>query len=324
MTNCHKEFGKLDGKISLSSDKKEDLRTSRDALRKKIKKYFEETLNVKAPLFYGQGSYMMNTTINPLDDGEYDIDDGIYLEHMKQFDEEEWKTPATVHNWIVRAVDKHTSAKPINKGTCVRVKYTKSYHVDFPIYVKKDGEAPKLAHLYKGWIESDPKEFTKWFNGQVKEKGDQLKRIVRYLKAWKDYKQGDIKLPSGMVLTVLVANNFVGDYPDRDDAALVATAKGIYDTLSEEFSVKRPISPFEELLEDWSDTKEQNFLTKLNSLVNTGQKALDAASQSNAINEWKRMFGDNFPEGDPEGSKELSKAMKTEAPAIIGNHGRSA
>lgn len=324
MANCHKEFEKLDGKIKLSTDKEKDLRKSRNALRKKVNKYFEETLGVKAPLFYGQGSYMMNTTINPLEDGEYDIDDGIYLEHMKQLDEEEWKTPATVHNWIVAAVNKHTSASPINKGTCVRVVYAKNYHVDLPIYVKKDGEPPKLAHLYKGWIESDPKAFTKWFNEQVKEKGDQLKRIVRYLKAWKDYKQGAIKLPSGMVFTVLAANYFVADYPERDDAALVATAKGIYDALSEEFSVKRPISPFEELLEDWSDTKEQNLLTKLNSLVNTGQRALDVASQSNAINEWEKVFGDNFPEGDPEGSNELSKAMKTEAPAIIGNHGRSA
>ncbi len=55
-------------------------------MRDKIKKYFSEELDVKKPKFYGQGSYMMNTTVTPID-GEYDIDDGIYLEHLKDTDE---------------------------------------------------------------------------------------------------------------------------------------------------------------------------------------------------------------------------------------------
>ncbi len=84
---------------------------------------------------------------------------------------------------------------------------------------------------------------TEWFKGEVRTKGEQVKRLVRYLKAWKDYKEGDIKLPSGMVLTILVTNYFVGEYPEEDDAALVATAKAIHTALSESFSVKRPVHP---------------------------------------------------------------------------------
>lgn len=98
MSNCHDLFIKFhDDEIYLKSDKKESLRTSRNALRDKIKKYFSEELDVKKPKFYGQGSYMMNTTVTPID-GEYDIDDGIYLEHLKDTDEGDWPTPSTVHS----------------------------------------------------------------------------------------------------------------------------------------------------------------------------------------------------------------------------------
>ncbi|WP_045517056.1 Mov34/MPN/PAD-1 family protein [Neobacillus niacini] len=34
--------------------------------------------------------------------------------------------------------------------------------------------------------DSDPKALTNWFNDEVALKGDQLKRIVRYFKAWKE------------------------------------------------------------------------------------------------------------------------------------------
>ncbi|SFM54264.1 hypothetical protein SAMN03159341_1463 [Paenibacillus sp. 1_12] len=178
-----------------------------------------EELGLAEPKFYGQGFYMMNTTVTPID-GEYEIDDGIYLEHLKDTDEKDWATPVTVHNWIVKAMKEHTTTDPVDKNTCVRVIYKANYHVDLPIYVKKTDAHPKLAHKTKGWIDSYPKELTKWFNDEVKEKGNQLKRLVRFLKAWKDNKEGVVKLPSGMFLTILAANHFVAYYPDEDDAAL--------------------------------------------------------------------------------------------------------
>lgn len=325
MAECHDLFNDFHAEIHLSSTKKESLRTSRNAIRDKVKKYFKEDLKKKTPLFYGQGSYMMNTTINPLD-GEYDIDDGIYLEHLKDIEEEQWEAPATVHNWIVNATKDHTSTPPVDKNTCVRVIYKANYHVDLPIYVKKEGQTPKLAHKTLGWIESDPKGFTTWFNDQVKEKGDQLKRIVRFLKAWKDNKQGDTKFPSGMVLTVLATNHYVNDYAENDDSALVATAKAIHEALSDNFSVSRPIQPNEELLDNWSDTKKDNFLTKLEKLVSEGQAALEEDDKEKASKKWIKHFGDRFPKYEPPNEEEekSNEALVTKSAAVLGNHDRFA
>jgi hypothetical protein len=325
MSNCHNLFTSFHEKIYLHPDKKKSLRASRGAIRSKIKKYFKDELGLAEPKFYGQGSYMMNTMVTPID-GEYDIDDGIYLDHLNDADEEDWATPTTVHSWIVNATQEHTSTAPVDKNTCVRVIYKNQYHVDLPIYVKKTDEHPKLAHKSKGWIDSDPKELTKWFNDEVKSKGDQLKRIVRYLKAWKDKNDGDTKLPSGMFLTILAANHFVTDHPDEDDAALAATAKAIYNALSDSFALTRPVFPSEELLADWSDSRRDNFLNKLANLNKKAEEALEDQDKTKASKKWIDVFGDRFPEHvSTEASKsQTNSVVKASAPPVLGNHGRSA
>lgn len=326
MAQCNDLFLKFDEEIRLKPDKKQTLRTSRNAIRTKIKNYFKDTLKVSQPSFWGQGSYMMNTTIKPID-GEFDIDDGIYLIHLADKEEEDWPAASTVHNWVLKAVDGHTTTPPVNKNTCVRVIYKSDYHIDFPIYIKgSDSEHPKLAHKTQGWIDSDPKALTNWFNGEVSNKGDQLKRIVRYFKAWKDYKKGDDKFPSGMVFTILAANHYVEGYEDDDDSAFIAVAKEIYDGLNNSFSLSRPVFPDEELIADWSETAKNNFLSKLSSLVTNGQKALEKEKKSEASDIWIKVFGDRFPkhtDTDPENRLSKGYALQTSQAAILGNHGRS-
>lgn len=326
MAECNDLFLKFNNEIKLGSEKKKSLRKSRNAIGKDIQKYFDETLKVTKPNFWGQGSYMMNTIINPIE-GEYDIDSGVYLTHLSDVEEKDWPVPSTVHNWIVNAVKNRTSTPPQNKNTCVRVIYKDDYHVDLPIYIKnKDMEHPKLAHKSKGWIDSDPKALTNWFTDEVKEKSDQLKRIVRYFKAWKDFKANGDKFPSGMIFTILAANHFVDDYEENDDSALVAVAKEIYDALNKNFSLERPVFPNEELLDTWSDTAKTNFLSKLSSLITNGQKALEEEDKEEASKIWIKVFGDRFPKyTSPKEENRIDKgyALQTSEPPVLGNYGRS-
>lgn len=325
MAQCNDLFLEFDEEIKLKSGKKASLRTSRNTLRSKIKSHFKDELKIKAPKFWGQGSYMMNTTLKPIE-GEYDIDDGVYLEHLVDEKEKDWPTPRTVHSWVQKAVEGHTDTPTKNKNTCVRVIYKNDYHVDFPIYIKaSNDEYPKLAHLDKGWIYSDPKKLTNWFADHVEDKGSQLKRIVRYIKAWKDKKKSSNKFPSGMILTILAANNFVIGYEDDDDSALIATLQNIQDELNESFSVTRPVFPYEELLNDWSQASEDNFLNKLSDFVKIGQEALEVEDKEITSKKWIRVFGDRFPiYNTPEEDNESKGFVKkTSQPAILGNYGRS-
>ncbi|MDJ0619077.1 MAG: CBASS cGAMP synthase [Calothrix sp. MO_192.B10] len=288
MANCDKLFLEFNTFIVLNSKGKDSLRKSRKAVRDIIRRYFQDKQNGLSPKFHGQGSFMMNTIIEP-GDGEFDIDDGIYF----KVEAEPLQKVSTFHQWIWEAVDGHTKQKPIDKQTCVRLFYAKGYHLDLPIYYIIEGQTPYLAHKGKGWIKSDPREFIKWFNGKADDEG-QLKRIVRYLKAWSDYRTGNF--PSGFIFSILAANNIV--FHKRDDVALYKTLLKIKSSLEMSFVCYRPTTPaYENLLEDYSKTNKDYFLGQLNSFIKSAEEALhEQTRQADACQAWQRHFGkDRFP-----------------------------
>lgn len=288
MADCHSSFEGFYDEIKLSSAKKVFLRTSRNAVRDKIKKYFKEDLKEKAPSFHGQGSYSMDTTVNPLD-GEFDIDDGVYLNNLSS-DESEWPSAETVHGWILKALKGHTSTDPIDKRTCVRVIYAGQYHVDLPIYGIHDDTIYLAEKGKKDWPSSDPKAITDWFLEQVKNNGDQLRRVVRYLKAWADYKSQ--KKISGLVLTVLASNNFVSDY--KDDISFTETVRAMYNQLQLSTKVLNPVDTDENLCVRITETQINNFKNKLNKLLERADSAIGKDDGAESCRLWNKEFGDRF------------------------------
>ena len=113
--------------------------------------------------------------------GAYDLDDGIYFVS----DESDKKDLEWYHTEIYEAVKDHTSKGAEDNDPCVTVLYADGHHVDLPCYFMVTGESPQLSHRKTPWIESDPKGLRKWFNDECANKVN-LKRIVRYLKAWCD------------------------------------------------------------------------------------------------------------------------------------------
>ena len=304
MANCYDLFIEFNKTIRLSSSKTASLIASRDDLRDKIRKYFQEKKKGEIqPKFGGQGSYMMHTIINPITriediDGKrkylyyYDIDDGIYF--IGDQDAEDRHSIHTYHRWICEAVNGHTYTDPVDKNTCVRVLFSDGHNIDFPIYYIKGAEIPELAHKAKGWIKSDPKEFFRWFNGRAKE-NPQLRRIVRYLKAWSDYRQfcrADKPMPSGLILTILASNHYYKH--ERDDIALKETLINIEAELKRSFRCERPTTPkFENLLSSYNC--EEYFMDCLASFIRNAKNALEEKNQKKSCEYWQKSFGDRFP-----------------------------
>jgi len=302
MADCNNLFQEFNSTIKLSNSKKESLKTSRKDLRKKIRTYFKENKPDEVqPRFTGQGSFESDTNVNPIPrtveiDGEektlykYDLDDGVYF--IGDEDEDKRKSIQTYHNWIYDAVDGHTSQKPMDKNTCVRVIFSDGHNIDLPIYYKK-GTTPELAHKAKGWIFSDPKEFIEWF--EEKAKGNsQLRRIIRYLKAWCDYREfsnSSKKMPSGFIMTILAANHQYKH--DRDDVALKETLIIIQAELSRVFKCERPTTPEgEDLLEEYS--QEEYFMHELAKFIDNAKRALEEKNQNKACEYWQKIFGNRF------------------------------
>ena len=292
MTDLHSEFQTYHGKVALTSTKKKDLRKARKAIRKKIKTYFKDELEVAQPKFWEQGSFAMKTTVNPLD-GEFDVDDGVYLQHLDNEDDSEWPAAETVHKWLVDATDGHTKEKPIDKNTCVRVRYAGQYHVDLPSYGELNDEYKLAVKGCEEWPTSDPKAITDWFNDQV-DADEQLLRLVRYFKAWADYqatRRG--KMPSGLILTVLVVQNWQPN--TRDDLCVSDTAAAIESAVKPVFRVYNPVDDSEELTSRLNKEQKKRFQDAISDLVANSTEAIDAEKGSTASKLWRKELGERFP-----------------------------
>lgn len=317
MAVLHKEFTKFNKEIKLTPSRKEKLKTSRKDIKKKIRKWFKDNKpNELQPKFHGQGSFEMNTGVNPIPEKDandnkllkYDLDFGVYF--IEKDDEDNKQSIDTWHNWVYKSVEDHTNKKPVRKTTCIRVIFSDGHHLDLPIYYKLD-DVIELAHRSKDWIESDPKEFYEWFNNL---KNSQLERIVRYLKAWKNYREvnnTNLKLPSGFELTILASNNYVED--DNDDKAFRETIRNIDKELNKPdgFKCLRPTTPKDEdVFLDYSTTKKSNFLSTLKNLLNDLDRAKDETNFMKASEILRKsQFGERFPLGANKSEKDKSNKL---------------
>ena len=323
MADCHDLFEQFYGEIKLSHSQLDYLKQARNALRKKVREHFDEMEYIR-PKFCGQGSYAMSTIINPLDE-EYDIDDGVYLQNLDEQDMGRWPSPSTVHKWIYEAAKGHTDEDPVDKRTCIRVAYSGHYHVDLPIYGEYDEGFYLAEKGAKGWHPSDPKALTDWFVKQVRGKGEQLRRIVRYFKAWGDYQSRRCTLPSGLILTILSVRNFEAGgskTTERDDAVFGKTVKNVYVQISRSFRICNPIDEEEVLSERLTEPQKKNFKRLLSVLREAAGAALREDSEKAACKIWKAELGDKFPNCDD--VKEKQVPLRTSGPALLRNDARSA
>jgi len=318
MPDCNDLFLKFLENIRLADSKKDALRSARDAIREKIRTYFKDKLKKNAPEFQSQGSFAMSCVVNPLSE-EFDIDDGVYLQNLDD-DKLKWESPNTVHTWILEAVRGHTKEEPIDKRTCVRVVYSGNYHVDLPIYGTYN-QQPYLAEKGEaGWNASDPVEYTNWFIVKVKEKGEQLRRILIYLKAWADYKSTTTNILNSFILSILAANHYVSS--NKDDVAFSGTMKNIYDGISKSQELLNPVDLNEDVGERIPENQWDFSKDKFHDLVQSAGEALKAEKKEEACQIWRKEFGNRFPEyKEPKGG---TRPIKTSAPAILGDDGRSA
>lgn len=306
MATLHQQYIDFNGKLALTTTRRDSLKSSRRDLRAKIRKSFRANHDGELqPRFGGQGSIMMDTTINPIPvyDAssnkllEYDLDDGIYF--IESSDESNRKSVETWHEWVYDAVDGHTAAPPERHNACVRVIFADGHHIDLPIYYKLDDQI-ELAHRVDRWTISDPKEFYEWFN-EKKKNNRQLERLVRYFKGWKDYQEKStdfLSFPNGVSLSILAANNQVAS--DNDDIAFEKTASKMLSELQKSggFKCLRPTTPKgEDLFDKFSASRRQTFLDKLDELVEACANARTESNQRKATEYLRAQFGDRFPLG---------------------------
>lgn len=307
MANCHNLFGGFNTEISLTSNKKSKMTTSKDGIRERIRKYFKENHSEYTPKFYIQGSYKMKTGIRTKDD-ICDLDDGVYFFRTPDV------TATTLQNWIWDAVNGYTTTSPEHRKKCIRNIFSGDYEIDIPVYYKVSGEEYKIAVKDNGWENSDPKALIDWFNNN-KDANGKIVKVIKELKAWCDYKRN--KMPSGLAMTILAMNakkNIVLN--DRDDILSTDILREIKKTLAQKFECIVPVTPKDNLFADYDETRKTNFLNNLDSFLSDAEAALKEQNHLKASKLWQKHLGNRFPDGEDKNEQSNSNSATTTGAAL--------
>ncbi|MBS1532578.1 MAG: hypothetical protein JSU01_19900 [Bacteroidetes bacterium] len=308
MANCHDLFLGYQEDICIGKSKKDRMVASKEALRKRIRKWFKDNHSDYEPKFFIQGSHKMKSGIRTKED-ICDLDDGIY------FFREPDVTATTLQSWVWDAVNGYTATTPEHRKKCIRSIFAGDYEVDHPVYYKIDGQDYRIAVKDNGFEDSDPKAMVEWFNGK-KDKDGKLILHVMYLKGWCDERRH--KMPSGLAMTILAANakdRIVLN--DRDDITLRDILKEIKKELDRDFKCIVPAVPKDDLFAGYDETRKNNFLGALKEFIDDADAALREENQLTASKLWKKHLGSRFPEGKDEKQQNNSRVAAAVAAGAV-------
>ncbi|EGS9652838.1 nucleotidyltransferase [Salmonella enterica] len=265
---------------------------------------------------------------------DFDIDRAIVIEA-----ELAPENPITPKLAVLEVLEDRGFKNAKIKKPCVTADYkADDLHIDIPIYRKYDNGQYELAVGKKHstednreWARSAPRELIDWVNNYDaneaygSNKHDQFRRIVRYLKRWRNFTFGDDvrRKVYSIGIAVMVKESFVSSINDEgfpDD--LTALRKTINHMLNyrnyftqvdvDKYSVNvtLPVSPYRDIFHSSSVVTGTQFRNKLSALLKTLDKVADEEQESKQCELLRNAFGEDFPEC-AETSSASSNVVKT-------------
>ncbi|MGO1656990.1 MAG: CBASS cGAMP synthase [Marinobacter sp.] len=312
------------------------------------------TDDVPQPRFFTQGSWAYRTLNSPAQRPQQaDVDDGCYLPMSFVSQTKRPSTAATVFFAAVEEalkplVEEKRWTLVTDKPTCIRIIIAAYAHIDIPLYAIPDEEfavlkasmeqrgfdslseainmaeqdiwtalpADKvlLAHRECDWMPSDPRPVKEWFLAEVAAKGEQFRRVVRYLKAFRDWRWSSGG-PASILLMAAAAPLFE-KRDRRDDLALLDVVAALPARLRGE--VKNPVEESESLTERLGQAGVEDAAKAFEEFEKVLRGATGAGSPSQACIWMRGEFGPRFP-NEPNRVKVVSVAATIAAtPAAAG------
>lgn len=303
MYDCSKEFNKFyKNHVVLPAEQQNHLRKRRklniDKLKNGLKEYNEENeTNFKIAEERIQGSMAMHTIVQN-DSNDFDIDVGIVFEADNLADRGAESTRKMVQNSLKRKTNTFAN-EPEVKTSCVRLKYSEGYHVDFAIFkrYKKFEWDDNFTYEHAGneWSVRNIKALEEWFAQRVKQKGTALREIIRLSKMFCKSRDTWGAMPSGLIQTIICEESF-DYYHERIDEQFYYTMKNIIDRLDSKLEVKAPADNGRlltsrkidiERMERWKAKLESN-LKKLDILLE------DNCNYDSAVAAWYEYFNHSY------------------------------
>lgn len=304
MYDCSTEFNKFyRNEVVLPEIEQNELREKRRLNIKRLKDGLteynqEKKKDYKVAEDRIQGSMAMHTIVQN-DKNDYDIDVGIVFES----DNLNGLGPLATRNIVADALERKTKQfadTPDVKTSCVRLKYaTKGYHVDFAVFkrYKENDDNQEYTYEHSGteWSVRNLKGIEEWFNSAIKEKGTDLRKIVRLSKMFCKSHDSWKNMPSGLVQTVICDEKFASSY-SRIDELFYYTMQAIVEKISNSTDVAAPVDNGRALVtRDADRNKMNNWKNRLESKL----KELDVLFQNDctydkAVSAWNTFFNHSY------------------------------
>ena len=239
---------------------------------------------------YNWGSYAMGTGIKPLAGREYDIDLGLVF-NARPDDIKPQLLKASVYDTLINA-----GYRPEWKRPCLSLAFD-GFHIDMSVCSREGGRlflAEGKQHDGRARWRPDGME---WFVQMISSHpnptdSQQFRRVVRYLKRWKDIHFGSVgmKGPVGLALTVMAYHWFPTNCDDL--GALRTIVRNAITYFSNgNLALKFPYEPSDDLLRKMSKDQVLQMLGRFKMLG----AWLDDAATYERTDYLVHAFGPDFP-----------------------------
>lgn len=163
-----------------------------------------------------------------------------------------------------------------------------------------------LATRKSGWKKSDPLEIANWFKQEISIKGRRLRRVCRFLKAWRDYvwEKGG---PSSIALMICAADLYPEEDNERDDLALLSITKGMPEKLRGQ--ILNPASKYREVIYPRGGVNTEEVASAAENLNKVLEVSINGIlDKAQVPKQLKSQFGQRMPQ-----NSELIKLISSAA-----------
>ncbi len=299
-----------------------------------------EEFRYKSPLtpkFWTQGSFVYGTLNDPAQcpPQQIDLDDGVYfpMDVVEGRPVAAKKILLSLLELMLKRLCESQGWKFEIKPTCFRLRINHRIHIDIPVYAIPQDQYIALASQMQAneslfadgaslseevfldtekvylamhddkehWKLSDPMELQRWFENECQLHPRRLRRVCRYLKAWRDF-TWDAGGPSSITLMVAATETFDQhlnesfDHFSTDCQALLAVARAMPAQFAEQ--IKNPAADTEEVMfpRGNSDNELRDIREKIDAFKQDVEMALcRALTSESSLTQLRGIFGSRIP-----------------------------
>lgn len=341
--SLQKQFKKFDKKIYLTKqcEAYKDARAKEHSILEDIKKQFIEK-GYPIVKNYRQGSFKTDTAIVSLK-GDFDVDRAIVIHKDKAPD-----NPVECKEVIYDILEKRGFKNHKIKTPCVTANYASlNLHIDYAVFQVDDFDSYDIAlgkinskDENKKWEYSESKQLIDWINSNdnhigcddlTNEEILQFKRLVRYMKRWRDKNFSDANRPYiySIGLTIMIRECFHPsidkDGKENDLESLINTIEYILNTGyfidmgSDKYDVRVyiPFEPRVDVFRKHGKSQGTVFRSKLVTLLEKLKKTNEEEDLQKQCEILQGVFGDDFEIVD----KNYEKVVSASAGIVIPSQG---